>query len=134
MSEWPTCPYAQSHTDISGSIANIAISPSLGLVCAWRCPTACICGCTWTGLFYNTIFFKTRKSVFLKIPSYVWTRPQTYHTIHVSAARIRLWIWSVYLAVVSITCCGEGKQFTATSMITLFSHPARSIFESSPWH
>lgn len=47
----PTCPYAQSHIDIVGDIANIAISPSLGLACAWHCLTACICGCTWTGLF-----------------------------------------------------------------------------------
>lgn len=31
-------------------------------------------------------------------------------------------IWSLFLAVVSISCYGEGKQFTATSMITLFSN------------
>lgn len=35
---------------------------------------------------------------------------------------------------VSTTCCGEGKQFAATSTISPFSEPAGSIFEISRWH
>lgn len=30
--------------------------------------------------------------------------------------------WSLFLVVVSISCYREGKQFTTTSMITLFSN------------
>lgn len=50
----------------------------------------------------------------------------TCNTYHVNprgkCSKDTVGIWSLFLAVVSISCYGEGKQFTSTSMITLFSN------------